>query len=196
LKRKRDAIENRHHSLVLLFTAIRGFAQDVSIDYDKGYDFSKLRTYALKSGATTANPLMDQRIERAIDNQLSMKGYKKVDSDPDMLVIYYASTGIDINFRSWGSGPPWAYSGLSIERSRWGTVVLDMVDAGERSCSFGHRSDGERMKNEKDQQGRGEAFRSSPATGSLTPPTAAQVAQERAGSKATRGRSGERFSAR
>ncbi len=124
-------------TLLLLFTAIRGFAQDVSIDYDKGYDFSKLRTYALKSGAPTANPLMDQRIERAIDNQLSMKGYKKVDSDPDMMVIYFASTGIDINFRSWGSGPPWAYSEfIDMNKVEVGTVVLDMVDEREKKLFF------------------------------------------------------------
>jgi hypothetical protein len=124
-------------TLVLLLTAIRGFAQDVSIDYDKDFHFSSLRTYSLKSGAPTANPLMDQRIEKAIDNQLSMKGYKRVDSDPDMYVIYYASTGLDINFRSWGSGPPWAYSEfIDMNKVEVGTVVLDIIDASAKKLRF------------------------------------------------------------
>lgn len=69
----------------------------VSQDYEQGYDFAKLETYAWKSNddkeyGIVGNDLMDQRIRTAIVNHLSAKQYRQRDSGtPDFYISYHMS---------------------------------------------------------------------------------------------------------
>lgn len=115
--------------LLLLLFAIPCFAQKVNLDYDKGYDFSKIKTYAWKEGKPAANPLMDQRIINAVDYNLSMEGFQKVDSNPDMVVAYYASTKEELDIHETSYGRWGLNSSTFVQKIIVGTLVVDMVDA-------------------------------------------------------------------
>ena len=39
------------------------FAQDVSVDYDKSADFSKVKTFTVKIGTAWGNPLGEKRVD-------------------------------------------------------------------------------------------------------------------------------------
>ena len=66
-----------------------------------------------------------------------MKGCKKVDSDPDMMVVYFASTGIDIDFRSWGlTSTVGVYSGSRHEQVKVATVRPWTWSTREKKRSF------------------------------------------------------------
>ena len=78
--------------LAILLLAVPSFAQKVNIDYDEEADFTVLQTYAWHEGTPIPNALMDQRVIAAVDYHLSMKGYEKVDNDPDFYVTYHAAT--------------------------------------------------------------------------------------------------------
>lgn len=122
----------------LFVMALPAIAQSVDVDYDKSTDFSRYETYAWKEGHPAGNPLTDQRIVAAVDYHLAMKGFRKVDSEPDMYVAYHASIQSEIEVDGWGY---WGYR----RRGRWvrdvqirtlpvGTVVVDFVDAADGQC--------------------------------------------------------------
>ena len=78
--------------LGLLLLATTAFGQKVTTDAVPGVDWSKYHTYSWGQGTPVQNPIMDQRIVAGIDAQLSAKGLKKVDADPDLVVVYHAAS--------------------------------------------------------------------------------------------------------
>lgn len=67
-------------------------AQQVSVDFDRSADFSKFKTFAWTTGTPVRDDLNHQRIIRAIEEQLTIKGPAKVAADPDVMVAYHASS--------------------------------------------------------------------------------------------------------
>ena len=110
-------------------------AQSVSYDFDRSADFSKYKTYSWTEGTRVADELNHNRVVRAIDAQLAMKGFTKVDagSSPDMLVAYHASFDKDLQINVLGSGFP-RFGGMrsgtaTTQEIVTGTIVVDMMDA-------------------------------------------------------------------
>src|ERR1700716_786961 len=80
------------HLLALtVLTVLIVLGAEVHTDYDHAADFAKYKTYSwinIKAG----DPLWTDRIARAIDNELTAKGWSKVDSDGDAGVAAFGST--------------------------------------------------------------------------------------------------------
>lgn len=119
---------------VLLILAGNAFSQQVSVDYDKGTDFSKYKTFAWGKGTIADNPLVHQRIVAGIEGQLVMKGLRKVESNPDIVVIYHAATDTQVSVSTMGGGPLGGW--------RWGmgTAYVDKVPVGQLVVDIGDRS--------------------------------------------------------
>lgn len=67
-------------------------AQKTSAAHDKNVDFSNFKTFAFdKPGAR--NPYVHTMIVEAIERELTSRGLTKVDTDPDLRVVYLAATG-------------------------------------------------------------------------------------------------------
>ena len=81
-------------------------AQDVSYDYDRGVDFTRLKTYAWVPGTNLRDELNHKRIVQAIDAQLTMKGMVKVDSDEkaDVLIAYQTAFDKDLEIHGFSTG--------------------------------------------------------------------------------------------
>src|SRR5215204_6161211 len=110
--------------LLFLAGAAAGRAQDVSVDFDRGSDFSKFKTYSWAEGVPAKNPLIDQQIRSNIEGQLAARGLRRVEEGSDIRVLYMAAKDRDIEFaksncsgagrpapcsttRAAGTGPPW-----------------------------------------------------------------------------------------
>jgi hypothetical protein len=120
------------------------FAQKVSYDYSKDANFAGFKTYAHKDGTKVGQELIDERIVAAIDEQLAAKGLTKVDSNPDLFVVYHVAFDKqkDISTYSsgygggygpygWGWGGGWG-GGMTTTQVRdilMGTMVIDLADA-------------------------------------------------------------------
>jgi Domain of unknown function (DUF4136) len=111
-------------------------APNVVVDYDKSADFSKYRTYGWGTGMPAKNPETDRQIVEAIDGHLANKGFKRTESDPDLVVTYHAATHEDVDYHEGdyaGSGPRFG-SAISPEaldtpmRVQIGTIMVDMYD--------------------------------------------------------------------
>jgi len=136
-------------ALGLLAMAGPAFAQKVYIDYDKNYDYSKVKTFSWQDASDSVqgqNPLLHSRIKNGIEHYLSMGGITEVDSDPSIYVTYHTSTkeNLSLNTTTFGYGYPggwyggyyggYGYGGMgtsttSVSTYETGTLVVDAWDA-------------------------------------------------------------------
>ena len=115
----------------LLVLASGAWAQKVNVDFDKGTDFSKYKTYSWATGTPAQNPMMHQRIVAGIDAQLAAKGFRKVESNPDIVVVYHAATDTQVSVSTWGGGP------LGGFRFGTGTATVNKVPVGQLMVDIG-----------------------------------------------------------
>jgi hypothetical protein len=119
--------------LALLGTIV--CAQSVTYDFDRSANFTTFKTYTWVRGTNLNDQLNHQRIMRAVDAQLTARGFSKVDAagNPDVLVAYHASfdTDLQINASGWGGYRfAGARSGTArVEEIVVGTLAVDMMDA-------------------------------------------------------------------
>ena len=122
-----------------------GCGPKVNFDYDKSADFSSLKTYAWHEGQQTIkeeDELGHKRVIAAVDQQMSAKGFRKVDSNPDVYVTYNAEdkeqVRMDTSHMGYGYGDDWYWGGggmgmgTSTTRVRnytQGTLIVDIWDA-------------------------------------------------------------------
>ena len=110
--------------LVLLLIATNAFGQKVTTDSMPGIDWSKFHTYSWGGGTAASDPLLAQKIVAGIDAQLAAKGLKKVESDPDLVVIYHTSTDQQKSL-NWSSMGGWGrFGGM-------GSAQVDTVISGQ-----------------------------------------------------------------
>ena len=110
--------------LVLLLIATNAFGQKVTTDSMPGIDWSKFHTYSWGEGTAASDPLLAQKIVAGIDAQLAAKGLKKVESDPDLVVIYHTSTDQQKSL-NWSSMGGWCrFGGM-------GSAQVDTVISGQ-----------------------------------------------------------------
>ncbi len=110
-------------------------AQKTSAGYDKDARFSNYKTFAFDTHGAR-NPFVNQMIVAAVERELTSRGLSKVDADSDLLVVYLAATGPNIQVAS----VPFytvlnpAYSGMvaGASMTMWdvttGTLVIDLFD--------------------------------------------------------------------
>lgn len=64
-------------------------AADVEIEYDEDFNFSWLRRFAWTEGTPSEDPLLQKRIEAAIQRELIPRGIRKDAEDPDFLIAIH-----------------------------------------------------------------------------------------------------------
>ena len=110
-------------------------AQKTSAAHDKNVNFSNYKTFAFDKGGVR-NPIVNTMIVEAIERELTSRGLTKVDTDPDLRVVYIAATGPNLQVASvpfYHVVNP-AYSGMvgSAAMAMWdvttGTLVIDLLD--------------------------------------------------------------------
>jgi hypothetical protein len=127
-------------TLVCLLPAL-AIAQKVSYDFEKSANFAAYKTYGHKDGTKVGQPLIDDRIDAAIDSALTSKGFTKSDK-PDVFVVYHVAFDKQKDISTYSSGYAggygaygWGYGGgmgsttTQVRDILIGTLVIDMADA-------------------------------------------------------------------
>jgi hypothetical protein len=149
----------------IVLMAVPGFAQKVTVDYDREYD-GPLGTYTwAEPQEARISPLMAARLVAAIDAQMEAGGHKKVaeDEGPDVILTYHASAQDEVVVTSdhfgYRYGPGWRWGagmGPSTSRTRTytkGTLVIDIWTAKDKRLIFrGTITDTVSDKPEKNEQ--------------------------------------------
>jgi hypothetical protein len=121
-------------STFILCTVVQ--AQKTSAAFDEQVNFSNFKTFAFdKEGAR--NPYVNALIVQAIERELTSRGLTKVDTNPDLKVVYLAATVPNLQVQNvpfYHVVNP-AYSGMvgSATMNMWdvttGTLVIDLLDS-------------------------------------------------------------------
>src|SRR5262245_46769901 len=121
----------------------RSRAQDVTVEYDKGNDFSGYKTYCYINGTPARNKLINQRIVEGIDAQLAARGLQKIDAsdNPDLVVVYHAGTDVltkpnTADMDEWINGTWWyglgGTSTKDLDKIPVGHLIIDICDVKNR----------------------------------------------------------------
>jgi len=114
-------------------------AQQVKTDYDHSANFGQYKTYSWEK-VQTKDPLLVERIEDAVNTDLSAKGWSLVPSGGDVEVFAVETTQdqqtLDTFYDGFGGGRRWSgFCGgfgdatTTVETYKVGTLVIDLFDA-------------------------------------------------------------------
>jgi len=123
----------------ILITTNLAFAHKVRVDYDHGVKFSNYKTFMWVEKPQTDNPLMDDRLVKAVNAQLLAKGLKPVDSDADLSVSATSTIQevpiFNTFYDGWGGGWGWGwgwggpgYATTTVTTYLQGTTVVQLAD--------------------------------------------------------------------
>jgi len=85
----------KKYTIILIVAILTGCATtSVTYDYDKSTDFTQFKTYAFtkESLKIPVNQLNLNRIIKAVENEMSAKGYTSTEDNPDVGVDLYLKT--------------------------------------------------------------------------------------------------------
>lgn len=125
-------------SAALVLAGGRAMAQDVSFDYDRGRDFTAIKTYAWADERGLPDEYNHKRIVSAIEAQLAAKGLARVERTgaPDVLISYRTRFANEIEVNGYSSGAAWPgyrfgsqWGTARAEQVLVGTLLVEMVDA-------------------------------------------------------------------
>ena len=136
---------------LVLIVMLSGCGSSVKVvaDHDPATDFSSYQTYQWipePEGEQMQQGLIQRDIKRAIDDELSRRSMRQVESNPDVYVVFHAGveekvTGATIDRYGYGYGGYWGrgrwggYGGSSevrVNSYTEGTLIVDIIDAGKK----------------------------------------------------------------
>jgi hypothetical protein len=117
-------------AVVFLLSAGLASAQSITADWDKTATFDGYKTYSLSRGQLPpgANPLMVQRVEAAIDSELSALGLLKAPTAGDLTVVFHGATKEDVSLQTMGYAPRWGGGQVNVNRILNGMLVVDVSE--------------------------------------------------------------------
>jgi hypothetical protein len=148
---------------MILTAAFSTQAQKVQVGADRTVDLLTYKTYTWKSEKPAPNPIISQMIVSAVDSELAAKGLRKVESEPDMIVVAWAAIESDLHI----SNPSWTpamgsiNTGIVVGAQSWpvtkGTLVVNLSDAktknelwrGSATDTLNHGPTGDRKRDAK-----------------------------------------------
>jgi hypothetical protein len=110
----------------LLLMASNAFGQKVVTDSVPGTNWSNYHTFAWTEGTPAQDPITAQRIVAGIEAQLTAKGLKKVDADPDLVVTYHVATDQQKSL-NWNNFGGWGRFGGGMGSAQVETVVVGQL---------------------------------------------------------------------
>jgi hypothetical protein len=123
---------------VIAFSFTTAATARVDVDFDETVNFSKYKTYAWRAGTPSKDPLMEKRIQNAVETQLNTKGLVKRENGADLYVITHASSKTEkqVNVNNlgyadprWGGWDRWGPTTVNVYEIETGTLIVDLLDA-------------------------------------------------------------------
>jgi hypothetical protein len=120
-------------------------AQKTTYDFDKTASFAGYKTFSMKEGTPTGQPLIDKRIVAAIEAELAVKGLRRDDAAPDLIVVYHMAFDEEKDISAYSSGPMyggygWGWGGgwgststdVRVREILLGTLAIDLIDSNKK----------------------------------------------------------------
>jgi hypothetical protein len=126
-------------------------AQSVQSDFDKSFNFSKLKTFNFTIQRRKLNDplaqdsLNDGRIKSALETKLTSNGFQMGGTDkPDFTVAYYVTTRNKFDVQDYGYGPPrwFGRRDIRVDQYTEGTLTVDLIDVNTQQLIWRGRASG------------------------------------------------------
>ena len=121
--------------LLVVLACVGARAQKIKVEYDRSLDFSAYKTFALDMKQDSAKPMLRLAILAAVQNDLTKRGLKQVNENPDLYVQVYGAIDSDVsaNYHDpiYGNGVPPINYGITMWYAIPGTVTTVVVHKGE-----------------------------------------------------------------
>ena len=129
-------------AVLMTAAAAIAFAPDVSVDYDHHADFSQVHTYSWL-GVNAGSSLWQDRITRAVDSELTGKGWQKVQSGGDVSLAAVGHVTERDTLETFYDGfPGWGWRGwggmgmgestTTVVPNRVGNLTVDMFQGNSK----------------------------------------------------------------
>jgi hypothetical protein len=123
----------------LAFAASCASTINVRSDYNRQANFSHYRSFSIREGHSSGDPVMDQRIKADVESALRAKGLEEVRSDEgDAIVVAHAATRTEHTYETFynGWGWRWRWGAPEVIANQFdvGTIVVDMFDASTKTA--------------------------------------------------------------
>jgi hypothetical protein len=129
----------RRRITVILFligtSALSANAQQVIVGVQPAADLTKYKTYSWSKGLAGANPIVQQMIVTAVDQEMAAKGMARVESDGELTMAAFVWTESEL----YATNPSWApvlnsiSTGIAVGSQSWpvtkGTLVVEISEA-------------------------------------------------------------------
>jgi hypothetical protein len=138
----------KYPALIIATALLGGIAgcasMAVTTDYDQDVDFTQYKTFDWIKQKPRVPPkraldasLFDKRLRSAVETELETKGYERITTGkPDLLIAYHigSKNKVDVSTHGYRYGPRgrWVGTYVDVHRYKEGTLILDIVDAGEK----------------------------------------------------------------
>ncbi len=136
-------------ALVLCAFAGAASAQSVQSDFDRSYDFSKLRTFNFAvhrfDDALAEDSLNDGRIRHALESKLTAEGFRvELSAFPDFAVDYYVTSKNKFSVQDYSYGPPrwFGRRDVRVDEYTEGMLTVDLIDVKTRQLVWRGRVSG------------------------------------------------------
>jgi hypothetical protein len=142
---------------VLTILPVMSMAQDVSVNFDKTYDFTKIKTFAVQAGSQGQDPFLQKYFINSVTQALVGKGWKQADAAAaDATVVLHGQSETRKKLDAYSTGG-WRMGGgmgsAQLTDYKTGTVVLDIFEAKTKTLLFrGNASDEMADKAEKNEK--------------------------------------------
>ncbi len=110
-------------------------AQDVTSNFDQSTDFTRYKTYKWVEipGGLKGDEILARQVTQAVDAQMAMKGFSKIDSESaDLYVGFQMATSQERQLEAYGSGGlRWGggFATATTSTLTIGSFSLDMYDS-------------------------------------------------------------------
>ena len=128
-----------------LLMAACAYGQEVHYNYDRSANFAAYKTYQWVEipGGAVPDRFIDQDIKRAAEEQLSLKGLTRVESNADLYIGYQFVLNLEKSISLWdtgGGGPGWGFDpwggGRNVQGETStipvGILLMDVYEVGRK----------------------------------------------------------------
>jgi hypothetical protein len=129
-------------TVLLAAAPLAAQAQDVSVNYDKTYDFSKIKTFAVQIGSEgdAQDPFLAKHFVNTVTQALSAKGWTTADpAAADATVVLHGQSETRRRLEAYSTGG-WRWGGgmgsAQLEDYKVGTIVVDIFETKPKALLF------------------------------------------------------------
>ena len=124
-------------------------APTVKVGWDQNANFQRYKTWAWHADGSIKDPVWEQRFRSVLSDELAKHGLTQVDENasPDLWAVVHArlsaETQVDSYDPGWGYGwGVWAPDATVAYQIPVGTILLDLVDVGDRRAVWQGKAHG------------------------------------------------------